>query len=93
MQQLLEEGAERFDWVIVDTPPVAVATDAGLLGEMVDATILVIRAGHTPHAAVRHAVDTLGRDRIVGVVFNGVEQAEVSDYGDYAKYNAPEVSG
>jgi capsular exopolysaccharide synthesis family protein len=92
MQRLLEEAAERFDWVIVDTPPVAVATDAGLLGAMVDGTMLVIRAGHTPHAAVRHAVDTLGRERIVGVVLNGVEQAEVSTYGDYATYDAPEVS-
>jgi len=93
MQQLLEEGAERFDWVIVDTPPVTVATDAGLLGAMVDGTVLVVRAGLSPHAAVRHAVDTLGRDRIVGVVLNGVEQTEMTTYGDYAETTARGVQG
>ncbi len=84
MQQLIEEGAERFDWVIVDTPPVAVATDAGLLGAMVDATVLVVKAGQTPLAAVQHAVETLGRDRIVGVVLNGVEGHAATPYGDYS---------
>jgi len=74
MQHLLEEAAERFEWVIVDTPPVTAAADAGLLAAMVDATVLVIRAGRTPHPAVRQAIETLGRDRIFGVVLNGVEQ-------------------
>ena len=84
MQQLIEEGAERFDWVIVDTPPVGVATDAGLLGAMVDATVLVVKAGQTPLNAVQHAVETLGRDRIVGVVLNGVEAHAATPYGDYS---------
>jgi capsular exopolysaccharide synthesis family protein len=86
MQQLIEEGAERFDWVIVDTPPVAVATDAGLIGAMMDATLLVVKAGETPLHAVRHAIDAIGEDRIIGVVLNGVEGREIGSYGDYASY-------
>ena len=82
MQQLIEEGAERFDWVIVDTPPIGVATDAGLLSGMVDGTVLVVKAGETSLQAVRHAVETLGQDRIVGVVLNGVEGEAVTPY-DY----------
>jgi len=80
MQQLIEEGAERYDWVIVDTPPIGVATDAGLLSAMVDGTVLVVKAGETPLQAVRHAVETLGQDRIVGVVLNGVEGEAVTPY-------------
>lgn len=80
MQQLIEEGAERYDWVIVDTPPIGVATDAGLLSAMVDGTVLVVKAGETSLQAVRHAVDTLGQDRIVGVVLNGVEGEAVTPY-------------
>jgi capsular exopolysaccharide synthesis family protein len=80
MQQLVEEGAERYDWVIVDTPPIGVATDAGLLSAMVDGTVLVVKAGETSLQAVRHAVETLGQDRIVGVVLNGVEGEAITPY-------------
>jgi capsular exopolysaccharide synthesis family protein len=83
MQHLIEEAAERYDWVIIDTPPVTAAADAGLLGAMVDATVLVVKAGETPHPAVRHAIDTLGRDRIFGVVLNGVNQQHQSNYSLY----------
>ena len=86
MQQLLEEAAERFEWVIVDTPPVTAAADAGLLAAMVDATVFVIRAGRTAHPAVQQAIETLGRDRIFGVVLNGVDQRP----DDYSVYNTPQ---
>jgi capsular exopolysaccharide synthesis family protein len=79
MQHLLEEAAERFDWVIVDTPPATVTADAGLIGALVDGTVLVVRAGQTPHTAVRQSVDTLGHDRIFGVVLNGVEESHKDD--------------
>jgi capsular exopolysaccharide synthesis family protein len=84
MQLLLEEAAERFDWVIVDTPPATATADAGLIGPIVDGTVLVVRAGQTPHPAVRKAVETIGHDRIFGVVLNGVEAGhkdEVYSYG------------
>jgi hypothetical protein len=40
---------------------------------MVDAAILVIHAGHTPHADIQRAIETVGRDRILGTVLNRVE--------------------
>jgi capsular exopolysaccharide synthesis family protein len=86
MQQMLKEAVERFDWVIVDTPPVDAAADTGLLGAMVDATVLVVRANQTPHGAVKQAIDTLGRDRIFGVVLNGVSEKAVPSYSDYSSY-------
>jgi protein-tyrosine kinase len=84
MQHLLQEAAERFDWVIVDTPPVTAAADAGLLGAIVDGIVLVVRAGRTPHPAVQQAIETLGRDRIFGVVLNGVNRELQEDYSVYA---------
>jgi len=86
MQHLLEEAADRFDWVIVDTPPVAAAADAGLLGAMVDGTVFVVRAGHTPYPAVQQAIETLGRDRIFGIVLNGVD----SRADTYSAYHQPQ---
>jgi protein-tyrosine kinase len=81
MRQLLVEAAERYDWVILDSPPAGATADAGLLCSLVDAAILVLRAGKTPHAAVQHAVEVLGRERIIGVVFNGVQGAIADGYG------------
>ena len=85
MQQIIDRAAANFDWVIVDTPPVALLTDTHLLAAMVDSAVLVIDAGHTPFAAVQQAIESIGRDKIVGVVLNRVEQnvLEESSYSDY----------
>ncbi len=48
MTQVIEEAAARFDWVIIDTPPVGLLPDANLLAPMVDATLFVVQGG--PHA-------------------------------------------
>lgn len=47
MQELLAEASQRFDWVILDAPPVGPATDARLLSQMVGGTLFVIHAGKT----------------------------------------------
>jgi Mrp family chromosome partitioning ATPase len=56
--------------------------DASLLAEMVDGTLFVVRAGTTQFPVVRKALKALGKDRILGVVLNGVAEAENSDYDD-----------
>ena len=85
MKRVLEEAKARFDWVIVDTPPVGLLTDAHLLSSIVDAVLLVVRAGYTPLPAINGAVDSVGRDRVLGVVLN---HAEISGLpGSYHAYN------
>jgi receptor protein-tyrosine kinase len=80
MEKLLKDASSQFDWVIVDTAPVAVAADAGLLSPMVHGSILVVRAGRTPHKAIERAIEALGRDRILGVVLNGTEHPTTKEY-------------
>lgn len=97
MKQLLAIAAERFDWVIIDTPPVAFLPDAHLLSAMVDTVVFVVAAGQTPAPAVQRAVEELGRDRIIGVVLNRVESVTLNHYGQsayYARYRyaLPEAS-
>ena len=88
MQRLLQEASEQFDWVILDTPPLGATADAGLLCPLVDAAILVVRAGRTPHAAVQAAIETLGRERILGVVLNAVDHEVASGYdAEYAGHS------
>ena len=78
MRRLIADAAARFDWVILDSPPVADLPDAHLLASMVDAVVVVAAAGRTPYTAIARAVDTIGRDRVVGMVLNHVEDSALS---------------
>ena len=59
MVSLLEQLRQRYDHVIIDTPPVIELADAGILGAMSDELILIVRMGHTPRTLVDQAVRTL----------------------------------
>lgn len=72
MRQILDEAMDRYDWVILDAPPVGPTADARLLTQLVGSTLFVIHAGKTQYPDVQKAIDTIGRERIIGVVLNGV---------------------
>jgi len=86
MSRVIHEAREAFDWVIVDTPPVVLLTDANLLSAMVDGAILVVKAGSTPFDLVNRAVAALGRDRLLGVVLNRATESAQDSYGYYNYY-------
>jgi capsular exopolysaccharide synthesis family protein len=73
MKRVIEEARAKFDWVILDAPPVGLLTDANLLVAMLDAALLVVRAGVVPYTYVERAADIIGRERIIGVLLNGAE--------------------
>jgi capsular exopolysaccharide synthesis family protein len=75
MQQLLKASADEYDWVIIDSPPVLAAPDASVLLPLVDAALLVVRAGKTDAASTLQAIEMLGRDRLLGVILNGVDSS------------------
>lgn len=83
MQYVLDEAREKFDWVIVDTPPVGLMPDAHLLAAMVDGAVLIVGAGMSPHRTVAKAAEVIGRDRILGVVLNRVQHSDTSHDGYY----------
>jgi len=71
--------------VVLDSPPVAIVSDAAVLSSVVDVTLLVVRAGRTSRDAVEHAVDTLNRSggRVAGAVLNDASRAYADVYGGY----------
>ncbi len=85
MKDLLSEQAQRFDWVIVDAPPLAVFPDAHLLACLTNGVVLVVGAGQTPLAAVESAVKMLGRERVVGIVLNRSAQPRRTYYERQAR--------
>jgi Mrp family chromosome partitioning ATPase len=86
MKTLLENCARRFDWVLIDTPPVGLLPDAQLLARLAGAVILVIGAGSTPAATIERTVAEIGPDCIIGTVLNRVDSHQIGDGDYYADY-------
>ncbi|MBY0496922.1 MAG: CpsD/CapB family tyrosine-protein kinase [Cyanobacteria bacterium] len=84
MKQLIDDAKDSFDWVVVDTPPIAILPDANLLASMIDTTLLVVSAQSTPYPMVQRAAQAVGTNRILGVVLNRAEQNGLpANYGYY----------
>jgi len=83
MKRVIQEAAQRFDWVIIDSAPVGVVADASVLATLTDGIVFVVRAEHSQYPAVKKAMDTLGHERILGVILNGVS----GNNWDYNYYN------
>src|SRR5206468_2139523 len=81
---LLEDLKANFDWVFIDSPPVASLTDSVLLASMVDMIAIVIRHNQTDKELVRRCIATVRNvnPNIIGAVLNHVD-LERSSYRDY----------
>jgi polysaccharide biosynthesis transport protein len=89
MRQILDEANTRFDWVVLDAPPVGLTSDARLLTTLVGGAIFVIHAGKSQYPEVQRGIDLLGREHILGVVLNGVENAGGEEYSYYGPSEVP----
>jgi capsular exopolysaccharide synthesis family protein len=76
MRRMLDHLRTRFERVILDTPPVLPLADVAILAPLVDGSLMVVRAGHTPKPAIENALRVFDSSRLLGVVLNesGVEQ-------------------
>ena len=90
LRSLLSVGAEIFDLIVIDGPPVVGLADAQLLSSAASATIFVVAAGQTRTGQVRGALRRLqmARCAIVGAVLTKFDaKAEGYGYGyDYGAY-------
>ena len=70
--RMLEYCAERFTYVLVDTPPLGSVADALNIARHCDGSVLVVRSGETPRKVVLNSVQQLKRTDtpLLGVVLN-----------------------
>jgi Mrp family chromosome partitioning ATPase len=75
MRDSLRWLRERFDYILIDAPPVMPVSDAVLLSTMVDGVVLVVDSRQPPKEVVRDACTRLNfaRAKILGTVFNRVD--------------------
>jgi len=85
---LLTNLLEDYDFVLLDSPPLLLVTDALILSTKVSGTLLVIHSGITMHAALRRALEVLGRGhgRTLGFVLNGIDTRSTEYYSSYGYY-------
>lgn len=93
MEELVQDLAERFDYVIIDAPPLLPVTDAAVLSTMVDGAIVVVGAGLTERDHVSRALESLDavNGKVLGLILNRVKAKEGgSGYGTYEYTYQPE---
>ncbi len=85
MKALLDALRKVFDYVILDTPPVQAVTDAQILSNRADGTILVVRAEKTKKDSVVNSINLLKKvnANIIGTVLNGVDTKRNNYYYYY----------
>jgi polysaccharide biosynthesis transport protein len=94
MRDVLAELRDKYDHIVLDTPPTLSVTDAVVLSPRADAIVLVIRSGSTTKQALRRSRDILMqvKARVSGVLLNAVDLSSPDYYyyyeyqGKYAQY-------
>lgn len=85
MKQMLQKAQETYDVVIFDTPPVLAVTDAQILANICDGSIIVARSEQTEYEAIQKAKDLLepANAKLLGIVLNDVPQKKSNTYYYY----------
>jgi capsular exopolysaccharide synthesis family protein len=85
MKKLLEVLSEKYEFIIVDLPPVTVVTDATILSPVLDGIAVVVKENSTDKRALNECVRLLrmSEAKILGFVMTSVKE----DRGTYRKYS------
>ncbi|MFD2937232.1 GumC family protein [Spirosoma flavum] len=89
LANLFKELKKRFDYILVDSPPIGLVTDSQVIAPFADVTIYIVRHDHTPKNYIK-MVDTLYKEQRfqkLSIILNGVGKGESLNYsynyGDY----------
>ena len=86
MQEFLSDMRNKYDMVIIDSPPIIAVADSEILSNLVDGTVLVVSADTTEIDLMKRSVDLIKRENthFLGSVLNNFSYK--SGYGSYYKY-------
>ena len=89
LETLLAEVSGRYDYVILDAPPIMAVTDAAILGQQAGTAIIVARYGLTTEQDIENCVVRFANSNVVvkGAILNGVEKS-ANNYYAYEAYNS-----
>ena len=90
--QVLEEARRRYDFIVLDTPPLLPVFDSALLANSVDGVLMVVAANQTPRKLLGEALNMLDPAKVLGIVFNRDARPMFGYYDAYYKDYFPDVS-
>lgn len=84
----LNEIKKEYDYVIIDTPPINLVSDALVIAQKCDGLLLIVRADVTTYEAFRRTINSTTELNInvLGVVINGTDSERSYKYGKYGRY-------
>ncbi len=88
MSEMVQDVKQRFDLVLIDSPPILGVSDASVLASEVDLTMIVVQHRKLPRnmlVRVKQAVENVG-GTVLGVVLNNVDVRSDSQYQYYTSY-------
>jgi Mrp family chromosome partitioning ATPase len=84
---LVADARRRYDFVVLDTPPVIPVPDTALLRPTVDGYLIVISANTTPRKLVAETLNQLDASSVLGLVFNRDDRPLFGYYrSSYSRY-------
>ncbi|MDR0713320.1 MAG: polysaccharide biosynthesis tyrosine autokinase [Bacteroidales bacterium] len=88
LAQLFDELGKMYDYIVVDTPPVGLVSDALIINRYAEVSLYIIRQNHTPKDRYKMINDLSATKKLnnAGIVVNGIR--EKSWYGYYHSYGA-----
>jgi capsular exopolysaccharide synthesis family protein len=88
LKQWLKVWSEQYDFIIIDGPPVLPVTDAVILQQLSDLTILIARSGRTQRPQLERSLRTLRKSGTAPIVMvlNGLSERDQSYYGYFGYY-------
>jgi capsular exopolysaccharide synthesis family protein len=91
-EQLIREAREKYEFVVIDTPPLLPVFDSALLAKASDGVLMVVSANQTPRKLLGEALNLLDPAKVLGIVFNRDERPLFGYYDAYYREYFPEGS-
>jgi capsular exopolysaccharide synthesis family protein len=90
LDTVLAEARQRYDFIVLDTPPLLPVFDSALLANACDGVLMVVAANQTPRKLLGEALNILDPAKVLGIVFNRDARPMFGYYDAYYKDYFPE---
>jgi len=88
LPQLLAQARTRYEYVILDTPPLVPVVDSALLSRVVDGVLIVVSANQTRRKLLEEALNEIEPAKVIGIVFNNDDRPLFGYDHNYRRYFA-----